>query len=90
LPKNKVKDGDEDVPQYTKKKVPLWGYVEDIVSKLTVACTEFKPMLIPEPLHIQRAKECFNVFPGFNHKYDPNFKVDESKFDLVLRHIYEV
>jgi len=27
---------------------------------------------------------------GFNHKYDPNFKVDESQFDLILQHILEV
>jgi len=73
-----------------KKKVPLWNYLEGLESKLTVACTEFKPVLILEPLHVQRAKNCFNTFAGFNYKYDPNFKVDESKFNLILHHICEV
>jgi len=57
---------------------------------LTVDRVVFKPVLIPEPLHIQRAKNCFNTFAGFNHKYDPNFKVDESQFDLISRHICKV
>jgi len=91
LPQHKVKDDDEDAPpKYFKKKVLLWNYLEDLESELTVACTEFKPVLIPEPLHVQCAKNCFNKFAGFNHKYDPNFNVDESKFDLILRHIREV
>jgi len=47
-------------------------------------------VLIPEPLHVQRAKRCFKKFAGFNHKYDPNFNADKSKFDLVLHHICEV
>jgi len=68
----------------------LWNYLEGLESKLTVACTEFKPVLILEPLHVQRAKNCFNKFAGFNHKYNPNFKVDESKFDLILHHICKV
>jgi len=91
LPQHKVKDGDEEAPpKYVKKIVPLWEYLECLISKLTVACTEFKPVLIPEPLHVQRAKNCFNTFAGFNHKYDPNFKVDDSKFDLILCHICKV
>jgi len=91
LPQHKVKDEDEDAPpKYFKKMVPLWKYLEGLESKLTVACTEFKPELILEPLHVQHAKNCFNKFAGFNHKYDPNFKVDESKFDLILCHICKV
>jgi len=88
LPQDKAKDGDENALTYFKKKVPLWNYLEGLESKLTVACTEFKPILIPEPLHIQRAKNCFNTFAGFNYKYDPNFKVDESKFNLILHDIH--
>jgi len=91
LPHNKVKDGDEDAPpKYVTKMVPLWGYVEHLRLDLAVVRTYFKPVLILEPLHIQRAKNCFNTFSGFNYKYDPNFKVDESQFDLILRHIHEV
>jgi len=90
LPQEKAKDGDESALTYFKKKIPLWNYLEGLESKLTVACTEFKPVLIPEPLHIQQAKNCFNTFAGFNYKYDPNFKVDESKFNLILHHICEV
>jgi len=90
LPQNKVKDGDENAPIYFKKKVPLWDYFEGLELELTVAHTEFKPVLIPEPLHVQRAKNCFNKFAGFNHKYDPNFNIDESKFNLIMCHIHEV
>jgi len=89
LPQNKIKDKDENAPIYSKKKVPLWDYFEGLESKLTVAYTEFKPVLIPEPLHIQRAKNCFNTFSGFNYKYNPNF-VDESQFDLILQHFCKV
>jgi len=89
LPQNKVKDGDENTPNYFKKKVPLWNYLDGLESKLTVAHTEFKPALIPEPLHIQQTKNCFNKFAGFNHKFDSNFNIDESKFNLVLHHIRE-
>jgi len=67
----------------------LWNYLEGLESKLTVDRTEFKPVLIPEPLHIQWAKNCFNKFAGFNHKFESNFDIDESKFDLVLCHIRE-
>jgi len=85
-----VKGEDAEVPpKYFKKKVPLWDYLEGLESKLTVAHTKFKPVLIPESLHVQRAKNCFNKFAGFNHKYDPNFNTDKSKFNLVLRHIRE-
>jgi len=84
LPQNKSKGKDENTPTYLKKRVSLWDYFEDIELELTVACTEFKPLLIPEHLHIQRANKCFNTFFGFNYKYDPNFKVDESQFDLIL------
>jgi len=34
----------------------LRNYLEGLELKLTVACTEFKPVLIPEPLHVQMAK----------------------------------
>jgi len=83
IPQNKSKGKNESAPTYLKEKVPLWDYFEDIELELTVDQTEFKPVLIPEPLHIQRAKNCFNKFARFNHKYDPNFKVDESQFDLI-------
>jgi len=86
-----VKGGDEDKePKYVKKMVPLWEYVERLIPDLTVDPVVFKPVLIPEPLHLQRAKNCFNTFAGFNHKYDPNFKVDESQFDLISGHICKV
>jgi len=89
--KHEVKDGDEDAPpKYVTKMVPLWDYVECLRHCLAVVYTYFKPMFIPEPLYIQRAKKCFNTFFGFNYKYDPNFKVDESQFDLILQHICEV
>jgi len=65
-------------------------YVERLRLDLAVVRTYFKPVLIPEPLHIQRAKNCFNTFFGFNYKYDPNFKVDKSQFDLILQHICKV
>jgi len=85
LPQHKVKDGNEEAPpKYVTKMVPLWEYVERLIPDLTVDRVVFKPVLIPEPLHVQRTKNCFNTFAGFNHKYDPNFKVDESQFDLIL------
>jgi len=91
LPQHKSKDGDEEAPpKYVKKLVSLWDYVRPLRSKLAVVCTYFKPALIPEPLHVQRAKKYFNTFAGFNNKYDPNFKVDESQFDLILQHICKV
>jgi len=91
LPQHKVKGGDEEAPLiYVKKMVPLWEYVRPLRSKLAVDYTEFKPTLIPEPLHVQQARGCFNKFVGFNHKYDPNFNIDESKFNLIMSHIHEV
>jgi len=48
MPQCNVKDKDEEVPpKYFKKKVLLWNYLEGLESKLTVANTEFKPVLIP-------------------------------------------
>jgi len=91
LPQHKVKDGDEEAPpKYFKKRVPLWDYLKDLESELNVVRTEFKPVLILEPLHVQRAKNCFDTFAGFKHKYNPNFKIDESEFDLILQRICKV
>jgi len=48
LPQHPVKDKDEEAPpKYFKKKVPLWNYLDGLESKLTVAHTGFKPVLIP-------------------------------------------
>jgi len=90
LPQKKSKSKDGSAPIYVKVRVSLWDYFEVLESKLTVDRTEFKPVLIPEPLHIQREKNCFNKFAKFNHEYDPNFKADESQFDLILQHIRKV
>jgi len=54
--KSKSKSEDESAPIYIKERVSLWDYFEGMESELTVDQTEFKPVLIPEPLHIQQKK----------------------------------
>jgi len=90
LPQKKSTSKDKSAPIYIKERVPLWDFFEGMESELVVDQTEFRPTLTPEPLHIQQEKNCFNKFAKFNHKYNPNLKIDESQFDLILQHICEV
>lgn len=50
---------------------------------------EFIPFL-REPSNSTHTSKIFNTFAGYRHAYDPAFTADETKFDLILRHIREV
>lgn len=67
--------------------VKLADIVKDMRNEITYSREDFMPFLIEEPIVYEKV---FNTFSGFRHRYDPNFVVDMSKFNLILSHIKEV
>lgn len=73
-----------------KQKKFIIEKMGDIITSLIPNITYNYVDFIPYLNNDNKNKNIFNLFTGFQHRYDENFVVDTSKFDKISKHIKEV
>jgi hypothetical protein len=69
----------------------IWSQILLIWTDIVYATVEFTPYTIPPPPRlVPELGSVFNIFTGFAHEYDPNFRPDPAKFGRILDHMLNV
>lgn len=68
-------------------KTPIFLLWHGMIDKTTYSRLEWFPWTVKKP---QGGTSALNTFTRFNHIYDPEFKVDQSKIDPWLFHLENV